>query len=365
MAITLQDIADHLQLSQGTVSRALNNDPMIRPKTRAKVHAAAMRLGYECRPRSTRRRSGASKQGGQSTPQDTQAASGTATLGLLIPAAGLDHARQDPNLVQIMQGVMTESEHTGMMLMVHTIQPGDRERMEENPAEVPPMIRERGCQTVIVRGAFHPDDVAFLSGMLPVVSIGRVYRELPVDAVVAESAYGIHALVTRLVDLGHRKLAWVGGHYEATFLDERHDGFVQGCLRNGLDLGKQRFFEREIYEARRIRVPDKLLQAVRAGTTAMVCGNDSIALQVIEALESCGLRVPQDVSVTGFDAVQAINNGRRITSVDPRFVEQGRAAVRLATQRLTQRPTPPCIVTVRSEFVLGDTIAAGAISSEV
>jgi LacI family transcriptional regulator len=352
MVVTLQDIADHLQLSQGTISRALNNDSMIRPKTRAKVHAAAMRLGYEGRPR---RRSGATKQDPQSTLSNTQR-----TLGLLIPGSGLDHARQDPNLVQIMQGVMTESEHIGMMLMVHTIRAGQTKRMEENPEELPPMIRGKVCQTVIVRGSFHPADVAFLSGFLPVVSIGRVYRELPVDAVVPESAYGVRALVTRLSELGHHRLAWVGGHYEASFLEERHDGFIEGCLRNGLDLGKQRFFEREIYENRRIRVPDTLLQAVREGTTAMVCGNDSIALQVIEALESGGLRVPQDVSVTGFDAMQASHNGRRITSVDPRFVEQGRAAVRLAAQRMTLSPTPPCIVTVRSEFVLGDTIAAPA-----
>jgi len=106
-----------------------------------------------------------------------------------------------------------------------------------------------------------------------------VYHELPIDAVVPESAYGVRTLVIRLAELGHQSLAWVDGHYEASFLDERRDGFVQGCLRKGLELDKQRFFGPEIYEDRRIRVPYKLLQAVHEGTTAMVCANDSIALQ--------------------------------------------------------------------------------------
>lgn len=351
MGIRLQDIADELQISTATVSRSLRNDPLIRPQTRAQVHAMAVRLGYEGRSRGSRRKSGT---GAQARP-------GThGTLGLLFPAASLAQARQDVNMVQIMEGVMTEAERTGMMLLVHTIQPGKRERMETNPTEVPPMIREKVCQAVIVRGGLHPDDVAFLAGYLPVVSIGRVYHESPVDAVVPDNVDGVRALVTRLAELGHHRLAWVDGHYSATFLEARQAGFVHGCIRNKLDLSKQRFFGPEIYENRRINTQDTLLHAVRTGTTAMVCGNDSIALQVIEALESGGVSVPQDVSVTGFDAQQAAASGRHVTSVDPHFAEMGRAAVRLATQRLTQTPGPPCTLSVWSEIVQGDTIAATA-----
>ena len=72
------------------------------------------------------------------------------------------------------------------------------------------------------------------------------------------------------------------------------------------------------------------------------------------------MRVPQDVSVTGFDAQQGTASGRRVASVDPHFTEMGRAAVRLATQRLTQSPAPPCTLNVRSEIVPGDTVAAPA-----
>jgi LacI family transcriptional regulator len=195
-----------------------------------------------------------------------------------------------------------------------------------------------------------------------VVSIGRIYHELPVDSVVSDDVDSVRALVTRLAGLGHRRLMWVDAHYSATFLDGRQAGFLQGCVRNWLDLSQQRLVGSEIYHWDRIVAHDTLLDAVRAGTTAMLCANDSIAMQVIEALESGGVRVPQDVSVTGFDAWQATAGRRQVTSVDPHFSEMGRAAVRLATQRLTQLPGPPCTLSVRADIVDGETIAAPEVS---
>jgi LacI family transcriptional regulator len=350
MSITLQHIADHLKLSKATVSRSLRNDPLILPKTRAKVHATAVRMGYEGRQRGTRRRGKAG-----STPAPNSSKS-SGTLGLLFRASSLDQARHDANLVQIMEGAMAEAERTGMMVMVHTIQPHVA-LPEENSYEVPPMILQRVCQAVIVRGELPDEYIAFLADHLPVITVGRTYRGLPVDSVVPDSVGGVRALVAHLVGLGHRRLAWVGAYYNATFLEERQAGFVTGCLSNGLTLGEQNFLGPEIYENRRID-QEKLMQLVGMGTTALVCGNDSVATQVIKALEHKGVRVPQDVSVTGFDAaISSTDGGVRITSVNPRFVDLGRAAVRLANQRLDQGASPSCILTVQSELAPGETTA--------
>jgi GntR family transcriptional regulator of arabinose operon len=89
-----------------------------------------------------------------------------------------------------------------------------------------------------------------------------------------------------------------------------------------------------------------------------VCGNDSIATQVIKVLQDSGLQVPEDVSVTGFDAAAQLGDGGlRITTIDPRFVDLGRSDVRLAIQRLNQNVSSPSIVTIRNKFVPGDTTA--------
>jgi len=340
MAIKLQDIADELEISVATVSRSLRHDPLIHPKTRAQVSEMALRLGYEGRARRPRHKVE------------------NGTLGLLLHAANITEAQRDPNIVRILQGIMAETDSVGMQLNLHPVRPGEERLMEEDAALVPPMIRDHLCQAVLVRGKFDPRDVAFMARQLPVVSLGRIYHEAPVDAVVGDDFDGIRALVVRLVELGHRRLTWVGAHYRATFLDARQAGFVQGCLGSGLDLSAQRYFGPEIYEERRVQVWDKLLHAVNTGATAMVCANDSIALQVIEALEKQGLRVPEDVSVTGFDAWHDTASDRHLASVDPQFFEIGRTAVRMAVQRMSQSPGPPCTVSVRGVLVPGETIAA-------
>lgn len=346
MGVTLQQIADHLQISKATVSRSLRNDPLILPRTRATVHATALEMGYEGRPRAANK----AKDGNFKSPSSAQP-----TIGLLFPGTSLDQARQDFNFMQIMQGIMAETERAGTLLMVHTMRAGERDVIEEHAEQIPPMVRQKACQALIIWGAFHPTAVACLIEHMPVVSIGRTYSELPVDAVVADNVEGVSRVVTHLVQQGHQRLAWIGGHYVATFLHERHAGFIHGCLRNGLDLSQQRFLEQEIYEDRFICAPEKVLKTVQEGATALVCGNDAIARQVIELLENRGLRVPQDVSVTGFDAQRPAPEARQITSLDPHFTELGRAAVRLVAQRLTQSPAPPTKVSVRSTFVLGET----------
>ena len=354
MRVTLQQIATHVDLSEATVSRSLRNDPLILPKTRAKVHAAALRLGYEGRPRGSRLRT---------RPAETAAATPHGGLGLLYstPVGGL--GQRDPNFELILQGAMTEAEHAGMLLMVHGVQENSPERMEDSPSHVPPMIRQNACQALIVWGPVHAEDVAFLSSQVPVVSVGRMYLQSPVDAVVPDSVIGVSTLVAHLAQLGHQRLAWIGGPRQTTFLTERQAGFTAGCLENGLDLNQQRFLGREIFENRRIHDEEKVLQAIWDGATALVCGNDYIAGQVISVAEKSGLRVPQDVSVTGFDAQHAADGGPRLTSIDPHFVELGRNAVWLATKRLAQRSGSPSIMTVRGAYIAGETVAAPRVGA--
>ncbi len=360
MEITLQHIADDLRLSKSTVSRSLRNDPLIKPKTRAKVQETAARLGYEGRSGDVSRQVGVPRLNGVH-PEEVQgqmASAGTpGGLGLLFPAPSVAHAQNDLNFVHIMQGIMSEAERLGLLLMVNTIPLTIQGHLEEYPSEVPSMIREGACQALILRGVVLPADVAFLSAKLPVVSITQLYPEFPVDSVVPDNVNGISAVVRRLKELGHRKLAWVGYYYDASFLEAREVGFLHGCRRNGLAMSDQRFFGAEIYDDRFICGEDKLLEAVRTGTTAMVCGNDFIAWQVIEILERHGVRVPDDVSVSGFDAEPPVGVKRRITSINPNFTEIGRAAVRLASQRLSNRSAPPCILSVRGQFVEGETVA--------
>ncbi len=354
--VTLQDIAAHLDVSATTVSRSLRQDPLIHPETRARVNEVAERLGYKVRMRRPRR---------SDKPKPQKSA-----LGLLLRATSLARAQQDQNIMQMMTGVMAVTDGSGMVVTIHTIRYDEQGHMAEDEEAIPTMIRDGVCQAVIAHGPQDERDIAFIAERMPVVSMGRIYRDAPADAVVANNVEGVRGLVDHLVGLGHRRLAWVSGDYEASFLEARQAGFLQGCLSHGLKLQEQRFFGPEIYNPHNHNMEDKqaVLAAAESGTTAFVCGNDLIAFKLIEVLEAGGYRVPAEVSVTGFDASEQPVAGRRLTSVDPQFFEIGQAAARLAIQRITEPVGEPLIISVRSKSVFGETTApppsnAGAASS--
>jgi LacI family transcriptional regulator len=333
MKVNLEDIARQLNVSTSTVSRSLRNDTMITPETRARVNEAARHMGYK-RHKAT-----------------------SHALGLLLRARSLDAARKDENVMQMMAGIMSMTDIHRIHLHPHTIPHEEKRHMDEEASVIPPMIEEGLCQALIVHGDHDKRDIAFLAKRVPVISMGRFYRSLPVDAAVADNTEGVSGLVAHLVALGHRRLAWVASDYRASFMQARRTGFLQGCFEHKLDLSQQHFFGPEIFYGNEIQDKDALLAAVKAGATGLVCGNDVIAFKVIEVLEAAGQRIPDEVSVTGFDLGLRAMRPWRITSVDPHFFEIGKAAARLAIQRIAEPVTEPCVVSVRCEVVVGDTTA--------
>lgn len=346
MKVTLHDIARDLDISSATVSRSLRNDALIHPDTRARVHETALRLGYK----------GVSGRGG--APGEKQLQTEKNTLGLLLHVQSLAKSSQvDQNLVQMMEGVMSEANKLGFLVNVHAVEPAPDGHEAMCEERMPSLIHDNVCQAVIIRGPHEASDVACIARRLPVVSLGRVYRELDVDAVLSDDIEGVRAIVERLVALGHRRLGWIGGHTATNFFEARQSGFVMGCMSAGLALHKQRFFGPEIFKNRFLHEMHGITDAVRNGATALVCANDAIARQVTKALAECDLRVPNDVSVTGFDAgAETTIANLQLTGVDPHFVEMGRSAVRLVALRLAHPTAQPQMMVVRGEVVDGETV---------
>jgi LacI family transcriptional regulator len=345
MEVTLQDIAKEVNVSAQTVSRSLRHDSGISPETRARVSEVARRLGYNSR---------ASRPGRPRRPVERD--NKINTLGLLLRHSSLDAAQHDGNLMKMMAGIMSVTDEHGMRLKVHTRQRQDFP-IEDDASLLPSLLDGGVCKALIAHGEQDESELDFLSHRMPVVSMGRIYENLPIDAAVADNARGVDNLVAHLVSLGHRRLAWVGALYStATFIQERQAGFFQGCQKQGLGLDQLVFFGPEIYKEEGID-KDTLLAAAKGGVTGFVCGNDTIALEVITALEATGLQVPDDASVTGFDGWLAQMKMRGVTSVDPNFLEIGKSAARLALQRMAHLADGPRVVSVRGKIVLGDTTA--------
>ena len=341
--VRLVDIANELDVSVVTVSRSLRHDRSISPGTRARVHEVAGRLGYKGSAGKTRLAWGSETQAG--------------TIGLLLRHESIEAAHRDNVLTQMLGGIMSITDHQGMQVKMHTWPGNVRLHFDEAPDALPPLLQEGGCQALIVHGYLEERNLTFLSRRMPVVSMGRHYRELAIDAAVADNTDGMHRMVTYLVHLGHRRLAWVGGHTTWSFTQARQAGFMQGCIQHGLEINPRFYFGSELWEKRQIRDTAALLAAVESGVTAFVCGHDYAACCLAAALEAAGKRVPSDVSVTGFDGSPMMPGLRQTTSMDPGFFEIGKAAARLALQRIAFPMDKTCVVALRGELLPGDTTA--------
>jgi LacI family transcriptional regulator len=329
--VTLQTLADQLGISTATVSRALKNNRTIHSKTRARVMAEAARLGYD-RPLR-----------GSLTKSD-----GLRVLLLLPP-----HAREMNLLIfpSYLRGITTAATALGCSLGVEEITDAQYGKMNRR-SNLPRAIRSGRADVVVVTGNHHPEDVSILAQELPVVSLQWDYPAARVDLVAAFNSFGIAELVDALLRHGHRRLAWVGANYEASFFRERQAGFIQGCLQGRVLPAPEMY-------ARLDQVDAPFLKGwIAQGVTALVTANDDVAFRVAEVCSRHAIRIPEELSLTGFDgSQQALRNGKRLTTYDPGLAELGRAAVELAVQRIRESGASRMLQSREGRLLEGETVA--------
>jgi LacI family transcriptional regulator len=274
--IRLRDVAREAGVHLATASRALNpaTRSRVSPATAARVEEAARRLGYEvnfaARALRTQR---------------------SAMVGVLIP----DIAR--PLYPPLMRGIVDALEPRGYIaLLSGTDEDEARERRLFN------LLRGRGVDGFILATAHlrHPllQEAADLG--VPTVAINRTAANAPVSSVAADNEAGMADLVAHLVHLGHERIAYIAGPSDTSTGQERAAGFRTATRRQGLEEHPELMVEAEIYSiAAGMRCTRQLLGRGEP-FTALIAGNDFLALGVLDVLRENRLRCPEQISVAGF-----------------------------------------------------------------
>lgn len=343
--VTIQEIGDKLNISASTVSRALRQDPLIHPETRARVNTLAMDLGYQGRAR-----------------QGPNRSKRTNSLAVLFSATSLAQIQSGYITTCYLQGLTAEAEHQGIGMNIHTVLAPKNPDYPET-AGIPRSLWSGECDAAIVVGHQQHEMVKILAQKTSVISLVWEYPEVAHDLVNTPDLQGLNMIVKELVQLGHRRLAWIGGAMQGSFVEGRKAGFVFGCISNHLPLSDQTFFDHDLFDGEAVSEPGKLVAAYRRGVTGYLCASDETAKQVIEVFRAEGVRVPQDVSVTGFNNVlgKGPDGVNLVASLDPQFVEMGRTAVRLAKWRLEQPSAMPVTLSLRAKFVPGRSIGPALV----
>ena len=306
--VTIARVAQRARVSKMTVSRVINQRPGVAPRLRARVQRVIDQLGYVP---SARARSLAIGHGN--------------VIGLLLPDVVSEWT------TPLLLGVGEAAEALGYQMLVRTTGRG-----QTYTADAPDLLTGSDlAEGVIVSSWRVPLELAqkVMRRHGAIVIIDGFARAKDVPWVSAADRAGARAAARYLVGLGHRRIAFIGGGRQPYLARERLAGFREGLAEAGLrpepGLTVQGNFQREsgyTCARRLLRLPEP--------PTAILAANDPMAVGVLQAAHELGLRLPEALSVVGFDDTLAIGTYPALTTVTRDYKEMGRAAMRLLADQL-------------------------------
>jgi LacI family transcriptional regulator len=331
--LTSHDVAREAGLSQSTVSRALRGDARVAEETRERVLAAARRLGYT--PSAL----------GRNLVQRS-----TRTIGMVVTEIGNPFY---PNLIAPLHDELAE---LGYRMALFT------ERLEGDQASASDHLQglfDHGIDGAVLTTSTLEGDVPreLLRRGLPFVFLTRVVDSIPADSVSVDNALGGSLVAAEVARLGHRHIAAVFGPGNTSTGRDRERGFRAGLRAAGGALDERAVF----HAGYTVDAGHEAMQAIIAlddRPSVVVCFNDLVAVGALNAARAAGLRVPEDVSITGWDDLPMASwEICQLTTVRQSMHEMARAAARLVVERVEATgPLEPRRVLFDPELVLRRTL---------
>lgn len=276
----LKDIAGELGLSVTTVSRALAGYDDVSPQTRHRVLAAAEALGYV--PDATAQRLQKQR---------------TRTVGFVIPTFGPRFA--DPFFSELLAGIGNEAARRGYDVLISTLAPGPDELNVYRRY----VLSRRADGMIVVRTRQDDPRVRFLvENGFPFVAFGRTNQGLDFPWVDVDGAAGMRQAVAHLAQLGHRRIGYIRGPHDVMFSAVRWQGFCQAMAEHGLPIEPQWIAHGDLSQGGGRAIAGQLLDGP-SRPTALLAGNDLMALGAIVAAQERQLVVGRDISIVGFDDI--------------------------------------------------------------
>ncbi len=164
------------------------------------------------------------------------------------------------------------------------------------------MVEERRVDGIVVIGRMNKEYLLNLeqASDIPVVYMDYYDNERELDTVIPNSFYGSYMLTNYLFDIGHREIAYVGTLCATNSITDRYLGYLKSLLEHGCMQRSEWIIDDRDIDSGYIDV-DKYIQLPEQMPTAFVCNCDLTASYLIKKLEKAGYRVPDDISVVGFD----------------------------------------------------------------
>jgi LacI family transcriptional regulator len=327
--VTIKDVARESGVSYATVSRVLTGFEFVKETTRQRVMEAAEHLGYVANLHAR------SLVGGHSQ-----------IVGLLVP--NLDNGY----VGTITQGIDKELARANYDLMLYT--------SHRHPG------KESFYVDAIANGL--TDGLLLIAPLVPTAYLEALrQQDFPYvlidqadnteNSSVVESAnwQGAYDATRYLIHLGHTRIAFIKGSSVVRSAADRLQGYKTALADHGIAIQEELIIEGDFQQQTGYESAKRLLQRLQPLPTAIFASNDLAAFGAMDAARECGLRIPQDISIMGFDDVpQASFVYPKLTTIRQPLEQMGQIAVKLLLERIKDRSLPTQHIALPTQLIVRD-----------
>ena len=310
---TIKKVCQLAGVSTATVSRTLKNPDMVNEKTRERIFKAIAEAGYRPNVLASSIKTGRSN-----------------SLVVLVPNLS------NPFFLKIIQGIEQAAQENGYSVLLGDTQ-GEAKR-ENEYASMVLSNRADGLIHLDHSFPFSKNDET-LAENVPMVSVcERIVSNKKYPVVELDNYSACRALANHLTSYGHKRFGVIAGQKESQIYRDRLSGIKSVLQEEGITLEDSLVVGGEYsMEAGEIGARELLSNINRP--TAIFCFNDDIAIGAIHEIKKHGLRVPDDISVVGFDNIKvSAYIDPPLTTIDQPAYDMGRKAVEVVLQQIKKKP---------------------------
>ncbi|RBW69514.1 LacI family DNA-binding transcriptional regulator [Bacillus taeanensis] len=331
MAVTIKDVAKMANVSPSTVSRVIANNPRISEKTKRRVRETMKQLGYHP---NFHARSLANKS--------------TDTVGVVMPSAA-HNVLQNPFFPEVLRGISTKAYENRYGLYLST---GTTE--EEIFEEVVTMVQGRRVDGIILLYSRVDDQIMnyLEEEQFPFTVIGKPYIHAERITHVDNDNYYIAKEVTDyLIQLGHERIAFVGGNLDLVVTRDRMRGYQQALIEAEIPFHDEyTIHEKFLKEGGRDAIAELL--SLDQPPTALVVSDDLMAFGMLSHLDNMNVRVPEDISIISFNNIMLSDYSRPpLTSVDINIFQLGFEAANCLIEKIKHPNALPKRITIPAKMI--------------
>lgn len=274
-SVKMADIANALQVSTVTVSKALSGKKGVSEEMRAKIKKLAQEMGYQLPSAKLDQEQKKSK-----------------NIGVVVSERYLE--KYTSFYWELYQNVAAQAAKMDCFTMFEILTEED-----ERNLILPKLLRDKKVDGLILLGRVQQEYTALLrkNKEIPIVFLDFYDEHSEADSIISDSYYGMYQMTNYLFQMGHRDIAFVGTPLATSSITDRYYGYLKSMLEHEAEVKDEWIIkDREIGYGDDVKIilPENL-------PTALVCNCDFVASIVIARLKEIGLRVPEDISVVGFD----------------------------------------------------------------